>query len=46
MLNDWSDRCPRRLPRAFYRRGEFWLGLFTIMVSGGFLLGLFSYVVD
>lgn len=45
MLNEWSDRPPPRPPRPPYRRGEFWLGLFTVFVCVGLLLGLLSRVL-
>ena len=42
MLNEWSDCRPPRPPRPFYRRGEFWLAVSAVAVSGGVLLGLLS----
>lgn len=44
MLNEWSDRVPPRPPRPFYRRGEFWVGVWTIGMCGGLVLGLLSCV--
>ena len=37
MLNEWSDRRPPRPPRPFWRRGEFWLAVFVVLVAGALL---------
>jgi hypothetical protein len=42
MLNEWSDRVPPERPRRFDRRGAFWLGVSTVGVCGGLLLGMFA----
>jgi len=39
MLNEWSDRPPPRPPRPLLMTGEFWVGVFTIVVWLGLLLG-------
>ncbi len=45
MLNEWSDRRPPGPPRPFYLRGEFWLGVFTVAICGGFLFGMLAWLL-
>lgn len=44
MLNEWSDRRPPEPPGPFYRRGDFWLGVFVVFVCLAFGLQLYGCV--
>lgn len=39
MLNEWSDREPKRKRRPFVMSGEFWLGVATVFIAGALLAG-------
>jgi hypothetical protein len=39
MLNEWSDRPPPRPPRPLPATGEFWVGVFTVLIWLGLLIG-------
>jgi hypothetical protein len=39
MLNEFSDRTPKGPPRPFLLRGEFWLGVFTVLIISALVLG-------
>jgi hypothetical protein len=39
MLNEFSDKVPEGQPRPFVMSGEFWLGVFSVLIIIALILG-------